>query len=132
MTRHQRLSAIEAELARLRWEVLNAGTYVPVGFAPVRAAANHAAAAFRVEAADIIGSARDAHIVQARFATCWVARKAFKLSYPAIGRVLGKRDHTTILAACRRAEQMRAADATFRSVTDTLLAMLTPKQEAQP
>jgi len=79
-----------------------------------------ASEAFGVSPADIIGpSRRQAHAVP-RFAAVWVSRKR-GYSLPQIGHRLGKRDHTTILSAERRAEKLRATDPFFRSATDCAL-----------
>ncbi|MBB5046761.1 chromosomal replication initiator protein [Rhodopseudomonas rhenobacensis] len=52
-------------------------------------------------------------VVRARFAACLLCRELTDHSFPMLGRSIGLRDHTTILRAVRRAEQMRASDAEF-------------------
>jgi chromosomal replication initiation ATPase DnaA len=71
----------------------------------------------------IIGQGREAAHARARFAIVWVVREAYGLSYPQIGRQLGGRDHTTIMAAYKRAVAMRTGnDPSFVRLTDKLLA----------
>lgn len=86
----------------------------------VMGAIRAASEAFGVSPADIIGPSRRHDHVIPRFAAVWVSRKR-GYSLPQIGKRLGDRDHTTILSAERRAEQLRATDPYFRSATDSAL-----------
>jgi chromosomal replication initiation ATPase DnaA len=54
--------------------------------------------------------------------------RGVRLSSVVIGRALGDRDHSTILNAQRRAEELRAEDEEYREITDRLLALVTPKK----
>ena len=56
---------------------------------------------------DILSSRRAARIVHARQETVWRMKTETTFSYPEIGRRLGGKDHTTIMHALRRYEQMR-------------------------
>lgn len=62
--------------------------------------------------------------MRVRFAAVWLARTALSASWRAIGRQLGRRDHSTIIHAFTRAEALRGADSGFRATTDRLLAAL--------
>lgn len=53
--------------------------------------------------AEIMGDCRSPHIAQVRFAVCLVARKSLGMSFSQIGRDIGKRDHSTVRSAVRRA-----------------------------
>jgi hypothetical protein len=57
---------------------------------------------------DLISLRRDAWIAQCRHLLCWLARQRTALSYPQIGAALGDRDHTSILYAVRRINQLVA------------------------
>jgi hypothetical protein len=46
-------------------------------------------------------------VMQARFEACWRAREETGLSLPLIGKLLGGRDHTTILHSVRMYERFR-------------------------
>ncbi len=48
------------------------------------------------------GQSRIARIAIARHEAMWLIREATELSFPDIGRLFGGRDHTTVLAACRK------------------------------
>lgn len=57
--------------------------------------------------ADMIGERRAVHLVRARHEAMWCLKQHTKLSLPQIARILGKRDHTTILHGIKRhAERM--------------------------
>lgn len=79
----------------------------------------------QVDRAALVGPARSARLVRVRFATVWLARTALSASWRAIGRQLGRRDHSTIIHAYARAEALRGADGDFRATTDRLLVALT-------
>lgn len=51
---------------------------------------------------DLIGYDRHPHVCVARACAMAVVREATPLSLPAIGRVFGGRDHTTVMHAIRR------------------------------
>jgi hypothetical protein len=59
--------------------------------------------------AAIIGQGRRAEIVIFRQLFMWEIQQKFGLSYPAIGRLFGGRDHTTALWGIRKIEKMKAA-----------------------
>lgn len=82
------------------------------GRAHVHALVDRAVKITRIPRRDIIGPTKlhDACVV--RFAVILAAREAGK-SLTQIGRVLGGRDHTTILAAERRAREFERAEPDF-------------------
>lgn len=57
---------------------------------------------------------------RARFASAWLLRNLFNLSYPQIGQVMGGRNHTTIISACRRARYVMLADPAFAMVVGAI------------
>ena len=79
------------------------------------------AQAFDVDERTLMSKHRFRHIVHARHAACWVLRERYGLSYPLLGKVLGGRDHSTVIHGYRQAEELRAGDALFRARTDALL-----------
>lgn len=80
--------------------------------------------------ADITGSRRWPHLFRARAAICWLAREATPASLPQIGAMLGGRDHSSIIRACRRAADMRDRDPAFAALTNGLLAHYRSLQDA--
>lgn len=64
-----------------------------------------AAVTHGITKAELIGSRRDNRFIEARFKAAWLLQKYRNMSLPVIGRILGGRDHTTILHATRRASK---------------------------
>ena len=60
------------------------------------------AADFGLDTSDLLGRARPAAIVRARHTAALLLRLDAHLSYPAIGRALGGRDHSTAHTAVQR------------------------------
>lgn len=63
---------------------------------------------------DLTTQRRQHHLAVARFAAMYVMRRATDKSYPEIGRLLGNRDHGTIIYGERRAEFLMASNEAFR------------------
>lgn len=80
-----------------------------------------AARIFAVTRQSILSRRREPHFCRPRFAVCIIARD-MGLSLPVIGRSLDGRHHTTILAACRRAEHWMEQDAQYRYAVDAVRA----------
>lgn len=75
---------------------------------------------FGVSPDEILSHIRLQHIAQARHVVAWILHRR-GLSYPAIARELGDRDHTTIMNSVRKIEeQMRAAPALVELLEDLL------------
>ena len=55
---------------------------------------------YRVPVTDLIGPKRDKTIVRPRQIAMYIMREETKLSLPEVGRVLGGRDHTTVMYGC--------------------------------
>lgn len=66
-------------------------------------------------------------VERCRVAVMWTARLVIesrdRRSYSALGRTF-RRDHSTVIAAVRRADELRAADDEFRYLTDRVTAMV--------
>lgn len=82
-----------------------------------------------VQRCDLVGNDRSAGLFRARAAVCWLARQLTSASLPQIGAILGGRDHTSVLHACRRAADMRDHDPAFRRLTDRLVRHFRDLQE---
>lgn len=90
-----------------------------------------AAQAFGVTTNDINSRRRDRRSARPRQVAMWLAKHATPLSYPEIGREFGDRDHTTVMAACKVVEAIRAHDAGLRATLDRLLSDM-PSPAAPP
>ena len=58
--------------------------------------------ATNVSRLDMVSDRRTLTVVRPRQIACWLMRNFTTMSLPEIGRRMGGRDHTTILAACRK------------------------------
>jgi len=72
-----------------------------------------AAQEFGVTVLDIKSNRRSATIVRPRHVAMYLARHMTLRSLPEIGRVLGHRDHTSVMYAVERIDQALAADPVF-------------------
>lgn len=69
--------------------------------------------AYNVTPAEIKSETRNKYVVIARQAICYWARRLTGMSYPQIGRLVGNRDHTTILHAIETYQKKRAGMGRF-------------------
>lgn len=76
--------------------------------------------------ADLIGDSRVARYSHARQMACWLLRKHTAMSFPVIGRRLG-RDHTTILHACRKVQSAYERDVVVAELLDGLSSEIVKK-----
>ncbi|WP_416066084.1 helix-turn-helix domain-containing protein [Rhizobium sp. ZK1] len=60
---------------------------------------------------EIIGGSRRRGIVPTRHLLMWEVHNKFGLSFPALGRLFGGRDHTTCFYAVRKVEAMKRGEA---------------------
>ena len=67
---------------------------------------DEAAEVFGMSVDDLCGYSRTRALVQARQSAMYVCRSLTEESLPAIGRAFGQRDHTTVLHAVRKIEQL--------------------------
>jgi chromosomal replication initiator protein len=85
-----------------------------------KAAAEH----FGLKQADLISERRNRAIARPRQAAMWLAKQLTTRSLPDIGRRFGGRDHTTVLHAVRRIDELRASDAQLARDLETLTRKL--------
>lgn len=60
---------------------------------------------FGIELKDLMSGRRQRTISLARSVAMYLVRKTAKLSFPEIGSRMGKRNHSTVISACRRIER---------------------------
>jgi chromosomal replication initiator protein len=85
----------------------------------------HVARRFDVPELDIISPRRDRKVIVPRFIICYLARKLTTQSMPAIGRLLGDRDHTSILNAIEKTTSRRDEDVQFAALLEDIERDLT-------
>lgn len=67
-------------------------------------------AAYGISAEIIMGPCCRRVVIRARFAACYAIKDELGWSFPRIARLMGGRDHTSILHACRRYEAALEGD----------------------
>lgn len=87
-----------------------------------------AALAFGLTPADLLSRDRHKSIAEARCCVCFVARQCTRMSYPQIGKALG-RDHTSVMSAVKRVEKLRMRDEWFAAAVSVLLERFDGSQE---
>jgi chromosomal replication initiator protein len=85
-----------------------------------KATADH----FGLKQADLISERRTRSVARPRQAAMWLAKKLTTRSLPDIGRRFGDRDHTTVLHAVRRIEELRVSDTQLARDLETLTRKL--------
>jgi chromosomal replication initiator protein len=92
-----------------------------------------AATFFGITPADLHTSRKSRTIALARNVAMFLARKHTDLSFPEIGRMMGNKNHTTVLLACRRIGQLLQGDAevSWPSVTGLQVRKLASILQAQ-
>jgi chromosomal replication initiator protein len=65
---------------------------------------------FRLSNAELLSKDRHKSVAFARQVAMYLCRQRLKCSFPELGRAFGNRDHTTVMSAVRRVEQLRAKD----------------------
>ena len=78
---------------------------------------------------DIKGKSRVRHLVRARQVACFLAREMTGHSYPHIGGIMGGRDHSTIIHACRLVPELTKRDARFAETIDFIRKRVTEATE---
>jgi chromosomal replication initiator protein len=79
---------------------------------------------YGLKQADLISERRARAVARPRQVAMWLAKQITTRSLPDIGRRFGGRDHTTVLHAVRRIEELKADDAGIARDVDVLLRKL--------
>jgi chromosomal replication initiator protein len=80
---------------------------------------------FKIKVADMYSKKRTRILARPRQMAMYLARELTNLSYPEIGLSFGGRDHTTVLHACSKIEELKASDQTLRKDYHLLIQVLT-------
>ncbi len=75
---------------------------------------------FNVKLADLKSPKRHQAIARPRQIAMYLARKLCKASYPELGQRFGGKDHTTVLSACRKIENLVQTDPKTRHTIEEL------------
>jgi chromosomal replication initiator protein len=75
---------------------------------------------FQMDVATLQSKTRKRHIVQARQLAMYFAKKFTKASLATIGTQIGKRDHATVLHACKTVDNLSFTDKQFRKYVEDL------------
>jgi chromosomal replication initiator protein len=79
---------------------------------------------YGVQRGDLLSSRRNQSIVRPRQIGMYLAKTLTARSLPEIGRRFGGRDHTTVLHAIRKIENLKQQDGTLKDELDSLARML--------
>jgi chromosomal replication initiator protein len=80
---------------------------------------------YKIKVADMYSKKRTRAVARPRQMAMYLARELTSLSYPEIGLSFGGRDHTTVLHACTKIEELKTADQTLRKDYNLLIQVLT-------
>jgi chromosomal replication initiator protein len=80
---------------------------------------------FQMDVETLQSKTRRRHIVQARQLAMYFAKKFTKASLASIGNQIGKRDHATVLHACKTVDNLSFTDKQFRKYVEDLSQKLT-------
>lgn len=80
---------------------------------------------FKIKIADMYSKKRTRNLARPRQIAMHLARELTNLSFPEIGQAFGGRDHTTVLHACNKVEELKLSDQTLRRDYNLLIQVLT-------
>lgn len=80
---------------------------------------------YKIKVSDMFSKKRTRNIARPRQVAMHLAKELTDLSLPEIGAAFGGRDHTTVLHAYRKIEELKNSDATLRRDYNLLLQVLT-------
>jgi chromosomal replication initiator protein len=80
---------------------------------------------YKIKVADMFSKKRTRNLARPRQMAMYLARELTDLSFPEIGQAFGGRDHTTVLHACNKIEELKASDQVLRRDYNLLTQVLT-------
>jgi chromosomal replication initiator protein len=83
---------------------------------------------FDIDIATLQSKTRKRHIVQARQLAMYFSKRMTKASLASIGAQIGKRDHATVLHACKTVDNLSETDRQFRKYVEEINDRLTSTQ----
>lgn len=85
---------------------------------------NAVAKSFAINVSDLIEPRQLKVFAQPRHIAMYLARLETQASFPAIGRAVGNRDHTTVMFACAKVDHLQAHDAKLAARIAAIRAQL--------
>lgn len=79
---------------------------------------------YKIKLSDLLSKKRSRDVARPRQIAMALARELTQLSLPSIGLAFDKRDHTTVLYACKLVEELREQDKKIKHEYNVLLQML--------
>ena len=79
---------------------------------------------FNIRIADMHSARRARAVARPRQVAMYLAKQLTARSLPEIGRKFGGRDHTTVMHACRKVEELKSLDSSFAEDVELLRRML--------
>ena len=79
---------------------------------------------YQVRPAQLAGKGREQRVAHARQVAMYLLREDAGLALVEVGRILGKRDHTTVIYGCKKVEEARLLDADVRGQLAEIRAAL--------
>lgn len=79
---------------------------------------------FQIDTSVLQTASRKREIVQARQITMYLAKKLTDLSFSHIGKVIGKKNHATVLHACKTVKDQIETNKTFKATVEKIEGML--------
>ncbi|WP_066713826.1 chromosomal replication initiator protein DnaA [Clostridium sp. Marseille-P299] len=76
---------------------------------------------------EIYSDNRSRNIAYPRQVSMYLCRKLTSLSFTDIGKMMGKRDHSTVLHGCNKIEKDLKKDVTFQNTMDVLIKKINPQ-----
>jgi chromosomal replication initiator protein len=80
---------------------------------------------FDIDIQTLQSTTRKRHVVQARQLAMFFSKRMTKASLASIGAQIGKRDHATVLHACKTVDNLTETDKQFRKYVEELTDKLT-------
>lgn len=80
---------------------------------------------YKIKVSDMFSKKRTRILARPRQLAMHLAKELTDLSLPEIGQAFGGRDHTTVMYACRKIEELKSADAVLKKDYSLLIQVLT-------
>ncbi|WP_162006850.1 DnaA/Hda family protein [Roseimaritima sediminicola] len=90
----------------------------------IAAIAKAVARRFKLKTAELKSSTRRQQVVRARSLAMYLARQLTEASFQQIGEYFGGRDHTTVLYACRKTEELLGTNSQLSQTADEVRELL--------